>query len=283
MSIMERVIMETNVNYTIVGLFVLILITAIILTVVWLSSGFSFEQYDTYVIYVQESVSGLNVDSPVEYNGVDVGSVKTIKINPKNPQLVEVLVSIKDSTPITMGTAATLATRGITGITYVALKDDSSDLRPLKPAPGQPYPVIKTAPSLFMRLDTALGQLSKNFQQISQSVQSLLNAQNQRSIRDTLLNLKQITGTLAANSKKLDSILTNTSKASESFGPLIQSSTLAMKMLETQTLPAAYHLISNLQDVTRTLSEVSVELKDNPSVLIRGVNRSQELGPGEKR
>lgn len=276
-------IMETNVNYTIVGLFVIILIATIILAIIWLSSGFSFEQYSKYLIYMQESVSGLSIDSPVEYNGVEVGSVKNIELNHKNPQLVEVLLAIKNTTPITKGTIATLATRGITGVAYVALKDNSTDLRPLVAEPGQPYPIIRTAPSLFMRLDTAMGQLSKNFRQISQSIQSLLNEQNQKSIRDTLLNLKVITGTLASNSKKLDAILTNTSRATQNFGPLIQSGTVAMRMLETQTLPAAYHLLSNLQDITQTLSEVSVDLKQNPSILIRGVNRNQELGPGETR
>jgi len=63
--------------------------------------------------------------------------------------------------------------------------------------------------------------------------------------------------------------------------PLIQSSTMTMRMLETQTLPAAYRLLSNLDNVARTLNEVSVELKQNPSILVRGVSRKTP-GPGER-
>jgi phospholipid/cholesterol/gamma-HCH transport system substrate-binding protein len=274
--------METNVNYTIVGAFVIILFASIIFAIIWLSSGLSFEHYSTYMVYMKESVTGLNIDSPVEYNGVDVGLVKNIELNHKNPQLVELTLSIRSSTAITMGTQAMMATRGITGMTYIALKDKSTDLRPLVAEPGQPYPVIKTVPSIFLRLDTALSQLSINFHLITQSLQALLDKENLQSIKQTLFNLKVVTGSLASNSKKLDAIISNTSKASQQFTPLMQSSFGAMKILETQTLPAAYHVLNNLDSVSRTLSEISIELKQNPSMLIRGVQPAP-LGPGETK
>src|SRR3990167_1179713 len=201
--------METNVNYTLVGAFVIALITAIVLGIIWLSSGFSFEQYSTYLIYMQESVSGLNIDSDVEYNGVEVGTVKSIELNQNNPQLVEVLVDIKNTTPITHGTVATLTTRGLTGLVYVALKDKSVDLRPLVAEPGQRYPVIPTAPSIFVRLDAALTQLNRSFKRISESMEVVFDEENQQSIKRTLLNLKRITNTLAMNSKPISVILKN--------------------------------------------------------------------------
>src|SRR3990167_1857409 len=113
--------METNVSYTIVGAFVITLLTAMVLAIIWLSSGFSFDQYTTYLVYMQESVSGVSVDSQVEFNGVNVGTVKSISLNHKNPQLVELLLNIKKDTPVTRGTVATLNSRGFTGIAYLAL------------------------------------------------------------------------------------------------------------------------------------------------------------------
>lgn len=274
--------METNVNYTIVGAFVITLLSATILAIIWLSSGFSFVQYRTYMIYSQESVNGLSIDAPVEYNGVNVGSVKSIDIDKTNPHLVIVLLNISVGTPITRGTYATLTTRGITGITYIALKDTSTDLRPLIAERGQRYPVIKTSPSLFTRLDTTLRELSMNFRKISEAMQTLLNKENQESIRMTLHNLQEVTGTLAANSQKLNTILENTSRASRQFGPLLQSGIGTMHVLETQTLPAAYRMLNNLDETTRTLAQVAAELKQNPSILIRGTAPAP-LGPGEPK
>lgn len=274
--------METNVNYTLVGAFILALLTAIMLTIIWLSSGFSTEQYSTYVVYINESVSGLSIDSPVEFNGVDVGTVKAIDLNPKAPDQVEVELSVKSTTPITMGTVATLKSKGVTGITYMALSDKSTDLRPLIVQTGQKYPVIPSAPSLFTRIDTALNRLSKNLELVAESVQGVLDKENQQAIKNTLHNLEEITSAIADNNHRLTAIIDNTTKASKQFQPLVQSTTNAALMLERQTLPAAYDLISNLNDAARNISAVSAEIKQNPSMLIRGKQPNQ-LGPGESR
>src|SRR3990167_8191756 len=265
--------METNINYAAVGAFVICLVAALVMAIIWLSSGFSFEHNSIYKIYMQESVSGLNIDSPVEFNGVGVGGVKSIELDPANPQLVQVLVDVKSTTPITQGTIATLQTRGMTGITFIALKDKSKDVTPIKLEEGDDYPVIKTGPSIFMRLDTALTVLSD-------SIRELLDKENQQSIKAILLNMRDVTGALAANNQKLDRIIQNTEKATLQFLPLIRSTTSAMRTFEMQTLPATYNLLNNLDHITRSLAEVSEELRRNPSVLIRGVQR-QTSGPGE--
>lgn len=258
--------METNVNYTIVGAFVISLATVIILGIIWLSSGFSVETYSTYLVYMQESVSGLSIDAPVEYNGVKVGAVKSINLNQHNPHLVELQLNIKTGTPITEGTVATLDSKGITGITFIALKDKSTNLTPLKALPGQDYPVIKTAPSFFLRIDLALEKLNKSLSQVSTSIQSLLDSENLHSIKQTLSNLDRITANLAAQNQRLTSIMANTAQASNDFP-------IAMQVLSTQTLPSMNNLISNMDSFTK-------EIKDNPSILIRGTAQPQ-LGPGE--
>lgn len=279
--------METRVSYTIVGGFVLLFISAIVLAIIWLSSGFTFQQFKTYKIYMQESVSGLNIESPVEYNGVQVGNVKSIELDHQNPQLVELLLSIKDATPITVGTVATLQTRGITGITFVALKDKSENLTPLTAQRGDPYPVIKTAPSLFTRLDTALNKLTDNLHDVSVAFNKLLDDENLRSIKDTLANMRRITGTLARNDKKMNDILVNMdvtsknmSKASKRLTPLMSTTTDAMRMLQTQTLPATYKLMVNLNHVSKSFGSLVSQLEQNPSALVRGVDR-ESVGPGE--
>ena len=274
--------MENKINYTIVGLFVIGLVAAAVLGIIWLSAGLSLDKYTTYMVYMQESVSGLNIDSPVEFNGVNVGTVQSVELDAKDPVLVDVELTIKSSTPVTQGTTAVLATRGITGITFIALKDKSEDLRPLVPQKGQRYAVIPTGPSIFLRLDTALNRLSQNMEKVSEAVNSLLDPENQKSIKQSLLNMERITRTLAANSDQMTLIMENTAKASRAFGPLIQASTTAMRMLESQTLPATYRLLSTLEDVSRTLSDVAVQLNQNPSILVRGT-APKPLGPGEKR
>ncbi len=273
--------METNVNYSAVGAFVITLIAISVLAIIWLSSGFSFHDYKIYRIYMQESVSGLNIDSSVEFNGVVVGNVKSVELDPVDPQKVDLLLNVKGSTPITQGTVATLQSRGVTGVTFIALKDKSQNLIPLKAAEGQQYPVIKTAPSLFVRLDTMLSRLSDNLAEVTISIRQLLDTENQKNLKEILSNIQKVTGSLAANNQRMNTILENTEKATLKFGPLMQSTTSAMHMFEMQTLPATYQLVNNLDNITRSLVEVAADLRDNPSILLRGVQRTT-TGPGEK-
>ncbi|MFZ2315721.1 MAG: MlaD family protein [Gammaproteobacteria bacterium] len=274
--------MDTKVNYTLVGIFVIALIAALTFGIIWLSSGFSLAQNKTYAIYMNESVSGLNVDAQVEYNGVSVGSIKKIVLSKNNPKLVRILIDVKSDTPITEGTVASLTTRGLTGLAFIALKDKSTNMRPLVAKRNQRYPVIPTAPSIFMRLDTALNNLTINMQKISNALNSLLDKENLESFKEILANTKEVTHALSDNSAKLTTILKNTADASVKIEPLLRSSTAAMKVLESQTLPMTYRFMSNLDQITRTLSEVATEVKQNPSVLVRGA-APRSPGPGERR
>lgn len=273
--------MDNNVNYTMVGAFVIFLTTAIVFAIIWLSSGLSLIQYSDYLMNSEESVSGLNVDASVEYNGVNVGSVKSITLDTTNPHIVKVLLSINDTTPITRGTIATLTTRGVTGVAFVALKDLGNDLRPLTAEPGQEYPIIPTAPSIFMRLEVTLSRLTDNFQTITDSFGRLLDKKNLESIQNTLEHVDKLTGTLAKDSDKFNQIIENMAKASAEFMPMLKQSTSALKVLDSQTLPNTYRLLNNMNDVMRNLNDISNQLKQNPSILIRGAAPAP-LGPGEK-
>lgn len=258
--------METDVNYTVVGGFVIVLFAAIVLTIIWLSAGLSVSEYSIYKVYMTEAVTGLSLESPVEYNGVDVGSVKTISINHKNPRLVILLLKIKSTTPITKGTTASLEIKGLTGSSFISLKDQGKDLTPLTTPPGEDYPVINTVPSFFLKLDAALSSLTDSFKQLSATAHDLLDKENLRSIKDTLRNLDEITYTLSSNSKQINTVLHDTAKASAQLAPIFQNANQTMTDLST---------------LSRSLNELSEEISQNPAMLIRG-KAPRPLGPGEQ-
>lgn len=259
--------MESKVNYALVGIFTIVLTIAIIFAIIWLSSGFSKKEYNTYKVYMEESVTGLNVDSPVKYNGVDVGKVKRIKLNHANPRQVELLIDVEEGAPINKSTTATLTTQGLTGVAYIDLQTKGLDTTPLTQLPGQHYPVIKSAPSLFFRLDKALSELITNFNNLSISVNSVLDVENRRALKETLIHLRILTTSLANNTKHFDEI--------------IQSSQTTMHTISTQTMPKVNDILNNVQTITNNLTITSQNLKQNPSILLRGQS-PHPPGPGEK-
>src|SRR6476660_3546691 len=101
--------------------------------------------YATYQIYTKDSVSGLIVDAPIEFHGVEVGKVKSVKLI--EPQLVGIVLNVEKDTPVSSATVATIisrgvAARGFTGYVYVSLEDAGTVTSPLVAQQGEPYPVI---------------------------------------------------------------------------------------------------------------------------------------------
>src|SRR5258708_32668839 len=106
--------METDKHYFIEGLFIIILSIGAALAFVWLSG--SGQRDDVlYRIHFNESVSGLSLGDPVKLRGVDIGTVKTMNLDPTNPQLVQVDVALRKYAPVKTDTKATTKLKGITG------------------------------------------------------------------------------------------------------------------------------------------------------------------------
>ncbi|HAT8316977.1 TPA: MCE family protein [Legionella pneumophila] len=307
--------MESKTNYTIVGLIVLILTAGLLSAGLWLSVGFNQKEYTSYTVYLKESVSGLSVESPVKFNGVQVGYVKEIKLNKNDPRQVELLLNIEKSTPITTSTSATLISQGITGVTYVGLSAGSSELTPLRKMPGEPYPVIPSKPSLLNQLDAVLKEVAENVGAVSEKAQLIFNEENADNVRKSLANIERITEIIADKGQTIDSSLNNLevfvanmAKTSKQFPQLIKDlktgiskfKSLADNMsaagkdvsktmiagkntidqISQQAIPPAVILLRRLNAISANLEKVSNEMRQNPSVIIRGT-KTPKLGPGE--
>jgi phospholipid/cholesterol/gamma-HCH transport system substrate-binding protein len=112
--------METDKHYFIEGLFIIVFSVAAAFFAVWLGSPGRSDDV-LYRIHFPDSVSGLAVGDPVKYRGVDVGTVKTMIIDPDNSRLVRVDVRLRKETPVKTDTRASLALKGITGVVFIEL------------------------------------------------------------------------------------------------------------------------------------------------------------------
>ena len=304
--------MEEKVNFALVGIFVLALSAALIAGVLWFSGGKSYRTtYDTYQIYMTESVSGLNINAPVRYNGVEVGRVQKIALAPDNIEQVQLTLGIERGTPIKEDTRAVLQTHGLTGLTFVELSGGSRDAATLQIRQNEKFPVIKTGPSLMSRLYTSVSTLLINLNRTSENLNALLDEDNRRAIKHTLANIEVLSHTLAVRSNSIDSSLSNaahtldnTARFSDELPQLakrIQKSADAFDRMTTElgrasistratmdssqkftseTLPEVQQLVEELEELSRSLRRVSGELEQNPSVLLRGKSPAKR-GPGE--
>ena len=320
--------MEPKVNYILVGSFVAFLGAAVLVGILWLGKTDYRGTYDRYEAYMKESVAGLSVDSTVKYRGVDVGRVKAIALNPNNPEEVLLTMDIVRGTPIKTDTIAVLETQGLTGLATINLAGGSRDAPLLQVQEGQAHPVIKTGPSLFVRLDEAvsrllseegLAQLLVDLDAASKGVAKVLDEENRMLLKRTIKDLSEVAQTIAAHKNQIDQSLTGAAqsadnlvkltaslntqvpalltginksvaaldaateelaKTSKTIGTVVNEARPELQQFTKRTLPEAGLLVTELRQLTGTLTRVARELEREPSSLVFG-RKAPLRGPGE--
>ena len=303
-------------NLPLVGAFVLALGAMLVATVLWLASGGAWKtQTDTYIAVEVESVAGLNPDAPVKYNGVDVGKVRSIRLDPVNPQNVVLLFAIQRGTPIKEDTIAILKTQGLTGIAYVELVGGSADSPVLRAKEGAQYPQIKTSPSLSARLENVLTNVLSKIDSTTTSLSAFLSPANQAAFGRTLMNTAQVTHTLAARSDSMDSGLRDgahalkqidqasahwedlTARAARAAaaletmavevartgvqtGKVVESAGADITRIGAQTLPELERTMAELRALSSALRQLTDETRRDPRGLVFG-RPPAPMGPGE--
>lgn len=253
--------MESRVNYVVVGAFVALLGAAVLAVVLWLGKSDYRGVYDRYYAYMRESVAGLSVNSTVKYRGVEVGRVKDIVLNPENPEEVRLTLDILHATPVKTDTVAVLETQGLTGLATVNLNGGSRESPTLEAAPGQEYPVIKTGPSLFFRLDMAISRLLSeqgltkllaSMNTLSQNATAVVDEDNRAAVRQILGDVSELTQTLAARSEEVDKGVRSASQAAENLARMTETMNKQMPALLERVNKSAAALQAMTEELAQT-------------------------------
>jgi phospholipid/cholesterol/gamma-HCH transport system substrate-binding protein len=193
--------METRARYALIGLFMLAVIVASFGFVYWLENKGGFGERDTYRVRFDSSVSGLLIGSAVLFNGIRVGDVTGIALNPEVPQQVIATIAVAKNTPISEDTQVNVEQQGLTGGVAVTLTGGMSTT-PLTSDGG--LPTLVAPPGV--------GQdWSQSARDAFQQVESILD-QNAKPLNEAINNIEVFTDALARNSDKVDGILAGLEK-----------------------------------------------------------------------
>jgi phospholipid/cholesterol/gamma-HCH transport system substrate-binding protein len=122
--------MENDEHYFFEGLFIIVFSIAAAILAVWLGSTGQHDDV-VYRIRFNDSVSGLADGDAVKFRGIDVGTVKSMIIDPDDPRLVLVDVRLRKETPVKTDTRASLAMKGITGVVFIELNGGDPEAKTL--------------------------------------------------------------------------------------------------------------------------------------------------------
>ena len=264
--------MEPKVNYILVGSFVAILGAVLLIGLLWLGKTDYRGIYDHYEAYFRESVAGLSVDSTVKYRGVDVGRVKSITLNPNNPEEVKLTLDIASGTPVKTDTIAVLVTQGLTGLATINLTGGSREAPRLEVSEGQAYPVIKTGPSLFFRLDEAISRLlsEKGLSKLladldvaAKGAADVLGEENRTALKRTITDLSEVVHSVAAHRAQIEAGLNGAAQSADNLVKITAALNEQVPVMLARINKSAAALNAMTEELAQTSKAVRAVVNDS--------------------
>lgn len=187
-----------------IGSFVLAIAGGVFGFVYWLHNTGGLGERTVYRVRFENTVSGLLVGAPVLFNGIRVGEVTGLSLDPGNPRQVTATIAVVSTTPVRTDTQAGLEYQGLTGVPVVSLLGGASAAQPAWPSPTEPPTLVA---------DPAAGQsMTEAARQALRRIDSVL-ADNSDPLKNAIANLDTFTGALARNSDRVDTILAGLERA----------------------------------------------------------------------
>jgi phospholipid/cholesterol/gamma-HCH transport system substrate-binding protein len=274
--------METRAHHVLIGLFTVVVVAAALLFGLWLAKSSTDRQFAEYQVIFNEAVTGLSQGSAVQYNGIKVGDVTQLKLDPQDPRRVLARIRVGADTPIKQDTHAKLALTGVTGMAVIQLSGGSPASPPLASRDGG-LPVIVADPSPLSKLLANGEDVMTNINDVVSRASQLMSDENVARISRTLDHLDKATGAVADQRDDIRALLSQLAEASkQANATLAQTEQLARSangLVDQQgraTLESARNAMASLERSTAAIDRL---LNDNRAALNGGMQGLGELGP----
>lgn len=165
--------METRASYVLVGTFVLGLVAAAIIFVMWIGRSEPGRNLVSYKVAFAGNVTGLQPGAAVRYRGITKGEVRSVDISKERDEIIEVTIRVEADTPIYTDTVASLEVQGLTGSPFVQLKRS--------PQPGQTGSKVDPKDSAKIIIQGESSGLEKIFEEFPKAIASITELANRAS------------------------------------------------------------------------------------------------------
>lgn len=254
--------METKANYVLIGAFTIIIIASLLMFGLWAAKYSSERTWQEYQVVFREAVTGLSVGSPVQYNGISVGSITTLTLAPNDPRQVIARIRLESRTPVKTDTRAKLAITSLTGPTIIQLSGGTPQAPALTSVDQRDAPVIQTAPS-------ALQNITDTANRIVERLDQVLSDKNVASIAGTLENLETISASLANRDEGLQSLLVSARDAAQNLDRTLATTNGTIERLDKNLVRELPAILNKLDGTLAKLDSAA----DNADAIL-GENRA---------
>ncbi|MBU1346306.1 MAG: MCE family protein [Alphaproteobacteria bacterium] len=191
--------MERDAHYAAVGIATVALLAALAVFAIWLARLQFNNDYDVYDIVFYGPVRGLSEGGEVHFNGIRVGEVTDLNLDPDKGDQVIARVRLNGTTPVRVTSRAQLEPQGITGLNYIQITAGAEGSALLKSQyPDNVVPVIQSQPSPIAELLSGSGTVLAQTVDALNRINRVLSDDNIRSFSTSLKNVEALSSELEA-------------------------------------------------------------------------------------
>jgi len=246
--------MERNANYALVGFASLVLFVGLAAFVLWLAQVRFARDYNLYDIVFDGPVRGISQGGEVHFNGIKVGEITRIALDPANASRVISRIKVTSDVPIKTDSFATLEPQGVTGVNYVQITAGTRARPLLKDVtPRGQVPVIRSQKSTLSDLIEGGGTVLQRSIEALDRVNRVLSDQNIQQVTGMLSDVHEITAEL----KNRKELIANADKALVEVNNTLQRTSRLMDTANGLLDSDGKRALANLADAAQSLKETS--------------------------
>ena len=219
--------MERDAHSAAVGIATVALLAALAVFAIWLARLQFNNDFDVYDIVFYGPVRGLSEGGEVHFNGIRVGEVTDLNLDPEKGDQVIARIRVDATTPVRVTSRAQLEPQGITGLNYIQITAGNPQSAVLKDQyPANVVPVIQSQPSPIAELLSGSGTVLAQTVDALNRINRVLSDDNVRSFSTSLKNIESLSTELEARKgmlEQLEQALTKANSAVAEFEALAVS------------------------------------------------------------
>jgi phospholipid/cholesterol/gamma-HCH transport system substrate-binding protein len=185
--------MERKAHYALIGTFVLVSLTALLAFTAWLSDAQFDKKYDNYEISFRGGVQGLSEGTEVRFNGLKVGDITELRIDPNDNNSVIVDIQVVSNTPVDFESIGRMEPLGLTGLNYIQIIPGGPNSRLIKNSTDKdPFRLKGEASRIDLLLGSG-GTVMESSQAALARINAVMTPEAIMDFHEILNNLKVIT------------------------------------------------------------------------------------------
>ena len=280
--------MERKAHYALIGTFVLVSLAALLAFTAWLSNAQFDKKFDNYEISFRGGVQGLSEGTEVRFNGLKVGDINKLRIDPNDNNSVIVDIQVESNTPVDFESVGRMEPLGLTGLNYIQIIPGGPNSRLIKNSTDKdPFRLKGEASRIDLLLGSG-GTVMESSQAALARINAVMTPEAIMDFHEILNNLKVITNNfvdLKVDPEIFNRTMQSIEQASSDVSLAADAVDLAAKdfdvLIETDVRTVLDRSKISMEKLDKTLVAIEALSKDSNQLITDGrdaINRLSNSG-----